>query len=546
MRLSVKTYDYILLLTVVSALILSGCSYADGPTNMEPDISLNEVANVTRNDATLSAHVTLNGSEPLSYLRFRYGETADMEYATDDISPVGADVSAEIHKLKAGTTYYYCAVAGSKTAKFKTQTLSFTTLPNASPAVMQAKVLSSGPTCVMVAFDITSDGGDPITEAGCEIYDVLSGNSRRVTLPNDQLCEGSHSVILNSLTPLAEHRIVAFAANRNGLTKGEPLSFTTGSSIILGEAGILDLMVGKLDMEKDKISISGLMDGSDFRYLRSLLGALQSNSGDVVGCKIENVDVSDVRIVKGGKSYDDSHFTEDDCITTGLFGDCSRLRAITLPMSALYLRRDAFANCALLETIDISASVTSILPSSACQSLSCINIAPNAHYTSVDGVLFDNDVTEIIWFPIGKSGEYELPPTVTAIGQNAFRGAKITKLAIGNSVKTISPGAFSLSAIADISLPDNLTNISQGLFQDCANLKTIRLGKGCEYLGSYVFDGSALVDLHVAAEIPPYVKSDTFDDRLLETGCLYVPRKSLATYRNHLKWGKFKTIVAED
>lgn len=528
---------------VFLAVIVTGCSSVDGPLNLEPAIMLNDATDITRNDATLGASVTLNG-EPLSYLRFQYGETQDMSRSTEDITDAVGNINAEIHNLKAGTTYYFRAVAGTKTATFTTPTLSFTTLPNDAPSVTAAKVLSSGPTCIMISFDIVSDGGDPVTEAGCEISNISSADPWRVSLPADELSEGSHNLVLSGLSPLAEHHIVTYAENINGMTKSEPLVYVTGSSIILGEAGVLETLTSDFDLGKDNICISGFMDGTDFCYLRSLVGAPRTDI--TVDSRIENVDISDVIIAEGGMSYDGSHFTENNCVTTGLFGDCRSLRSIVLPMSATELRRDAFIDCIKLETIEIPASSATVLPSSGCTALVSIDAAQNSNYTSVDGVLFDKDVTEIIWFPVGKEGEYELPSTVTAIGENAFRGAKITKLCIGNSVKTIAVGAFSASAIADITLPDNLTNLPQGIFQDCGNLRVIRIGSGCQYIGSYAFDGSALSELHIAAAVPPFVKDDTFDSGLFTDCILYIPAKSKAIYRNHRIWGKFKNIIAED
>ena len=221
------------------------------------------------------------------------------------------------------------------------------------------------------------------------------------------------------------------------------------------------------------------MNGDDFRFLRLMLGAPLAVGAQSPISTIPEVDLSGVNIISGGGSFDGQRYLQDNVISTGLFADCKALKTIVLPASAISLERDALARCNALTSLTVPAAVQKLLPSAGCSSLESIDVSPaNTAYASLDGVLFNSDVTEILWFPLGKTGEYVLPATVSVIGENAFYGTSITSLNIPPSVVKISRGAFAGSSLVDIILPDNLTNISEAMFQNCNSLTTVHLGRG--------------------------------------------------------------------
>lgn len=295
-----------------------------------------------------------------------------------------------------------------------------------------------------------------------------------------------------------------------------------------------------------RLLISGYMNGDDFRFLRMLLGAPALGGVPEIESSVSEIDLTDVRIVEGGGSYDGARFTENDKVTTGLLADCPSLRVALLPSSATLLARDAVARCEALGELTVPAAVETLLPSAGCPSLRAIDVsAPNIDFAAVDGVVFNHDVTDIVWFPQGKTGGYTLPSTVTKISENAFLGTQISGLVIPPSVKTIARGAFAGSALTEITLPDNLANVSEGMFQGCASLATVRLGTGTTYVGNYAFDGTALTHLYVGAAEPPFAAGEAFFNRSLamtEVCVLHVPSGSIKKYRNNSKWGLFDHI----
>ena len=78
-----------------------------------------------------------------------------------------------------------------------------------------------------------------------------------------------------------------------------------------------------------------------------------------------------------------------------------------------------FSGCSSLTSVTLPSSLTSISSSAfnACTALQSINVSGSGNYTSIDGVLYDKDVTKIVYYPLGKtSTTYSYPSTITAFG----------------------------------------------------------------------------------------------------------------------------------
>lgn len=533
----------LLLFSVIVGLFLSACSGADHPESLEPAIEMLPATDVTRMEAVVSVRVENRGTGHLSYICFHYGETGKIDKQTEPVEPPDGVTRVTLRGLKPGREYSCYAEGGTATATLQSQIITFTTEPNSIPSLSGAQALSRGPIGVIVGFEILENGGEPIVEAGCEIENTATGEKRRVYLPAAHPAVGPQKLNILGLSIETRYVITPFASNSVGEGRGQNLEYTTGSSILLEEAGVLSSLLGH-GVNMEKLVISGDMNGDDFRFLRGLLGA--NVPGETVECNVSAVDLTDVRIVAGGDSYDGAIFTEANVISTYLFGGCTALREISLPATAIRMARDAFAGCTALETLTIPAGIAELLPSKGCTALRAIEVSrANANYAAVDGVLFNSDVTEILWFPLGKTGEYELPSTVTTIGESAFAETSFTGLVVPSSVTAISRGAFAGSSLTEISLPDNITNISEGMFQNCASLTTVHLGTGTEFIGNYAFDGTALSNLYVAATLPPVVADDAFVNKTtsITADCtLHVPAGCMKYYRSHSVWRLFERI----
>ena len=114
------------------------------------------------------------------------------------------------------------------------------------------------------------------------------------------------------------------------------------------------------------------------------------------------------------------------------FRDCSSLTSITIPDSVTTVRSDFVSGCSGLETITVDGL--------------------NPEYSSLDGVLFNKDQTELIQYPLAKAGPYTIPEGVASIGNSAFGDC---------------------SALTSINIPDSVISIGYYAFYGCSSLLEI-------------------------------------------------------------------------
>lgn len=481
---------YILLLL---SLALASCS-TDKPENLEPTVRTLDATDITRTSATLHGSVSGNGNDALLQLSFRYGNSSTMASSSESQSMTNGNVDMAISNLSPGTTYTYQLQASNGHATIHGNTLTFTTVPLAIPTIGAIRILSYGATSAMADFDISDDGGANIEEAGCYLMD--GSNAALDTVKARKFVGKMVSTdnyrwqsIINGLTANTSYTVYPYAASPAGKGLGAGTTLTTGDATILASPGDFAKMMTD-GMTFDSLTIAGPMNGDDLAKLRTI--------------NVRNLDMAEVQIVSGGGPYNGTYYTQDNVVGQQLFEGCTSLESLTIPTSA-----------------------TEVMPSSGCTALQSIKVSPaNTTFKSEAGVLTNYAATSIIWFPVGKTGSYTAPSTITSISSNAFRGCNITT----------------------ITLPDKLHTIPTGAFLQCTRLQTVRLGKSVDLISNYAFDGCPLADLYIEATEPPVCYDNTFSTSgvdFTQTCTLHVPKGSIAKYRRSSAWSIFASITEE-
>ena len=86
-----------------------------------------------------------------------------------------------------------------------------------------------------------------------------------------------------------------------------------------------------------------------------------------------------------------------------------------------------------------------------------------------------------------------IPEGVTAIGNGSFRSTAITAVSLPRSLKTIGPYAFADNkALMSVELQEGLEEIDLMAFNNCPNLKTIRLPSSIRHVESSAFTSDAI------------------------------------------------------
>lgn len=203
-----------------------------------------------------------------------------------------------------------------------------------------------------------------------------------------------------------------------------------------------------------------------------------------------------------------------------------------LPVTAIGAA--AFANRTNLTTVAIPASTRSIdVPAfqgtegaflsygafGGCTGLRAINVdLQNSVYSSLDGVLFNKDRSELFIYPQSRPGTYyTMPDTVIVVGGSAFLNcSNLAGITIGNNVGNLGHWAFlGCSGLTRITIPDSVTNtqdaqvgafgnfVDGGVFYGCSSLTNVVVGKGLSYLGIGAFSGcSNLVGVYFKGNAP--------------------------------------------
>ena len=532
---------------VALVVCLFSCD-TDKPDNLEPLITTLSATDITRTDATLNGSVVIEGETEMPQMCFRYGITEEMKQTATAVSSDNSSVTARITGLTSAATYYYVLEATNGRTTVKGNMMTFTTLPNEKPSLGEASIVSHGPMSVIVGYEITDDGGETITETGC-LYALASAaeDRQRVAFKNYSGDKGRQTLLLSGLNRNATYLIWPYAKSRMGETVGSPITFTTGDAMSLGEAGQLRLLLGKELYDYTKLSIAGPLNGDDLRCLREMMGRGLDNM--ITAGRLSDVDLTDARIVAGGEPYDGSRYAEDNVVGQGLFADCMSLTKIILPSGTTAIEKDAFARCTALENISIPASATSVLPSAGCSALQGISVSgANSHYIGKDGVLLNADATRIVWFPMGKSGSYTLPSTVTSIGNYAFKECSIETFEFPDNITALGTGVFMDSKVREVKMPGSLRLVPTATFQGCRQLRVVRLGSKTEMISDYAFSDCPLTDIYVDAQLPPVCKALSFaasGSAVFGSCRVHVPKGRVNIYKASEGWNLFKNIITD-
>lgn len=187
-------------------------------------------------------------------------------------------------------------------------------------------------------------------------------------------------------------------------------------------------------------------------------------------------------------------------MTTCLSGK-KNLVYVKMPNTIIDIDRDTFKSCSNLETLILSNNLNAI-PNDFCKGNSSLtSITIPASVTQMNGYAFDGcsklktvinyaeNVTAIaanFFSGCPIENEFNFPDALTSIGAYAFNGAKFTNVDIPNAVTTMGSGVFqNCTNLTFVRFPENLTELPHDSIKGTTNSNiTIVIPKGCASINS--------------------------------------------------------------
>ena len=153
------------------------------------------------------------------------------------------------------------------------------------------------------------------------------------------------------------------------------------------------------------------------------------------------------------------------------------MTTLNLPSTLKVIEGYALINMSGVNLLNIPASVTTMNTFSFHYNTKLRVAEGSATYKSIDDVLILNKAGTKVIMASRNATTYNIPNTVTEIGQNAFYWCnKMTSITIPDSVTVIGAGAFGgCSSLKEITIPQSVTSIGADAFIYCGNLTAINI-----------------------------------------------------------------------
>ncbi len=186
-------------------------------------------------------------------------------------------------------------------------------------------------------------------------------------------------------------------------------------------------------------------------------------------------------------------------LADGIFQFDTKLTQVVIPAAVERLGASAFFDCESLEDITVPASVKVIGHNAfaSCYKLASIDVDPaNRYYSTIDGVLYNKDATQLVRYAIAKpETEFAIPNSVTSIAGDAFWESALEKITMGDNVTELDSLGYTFYAckqLKEIRLSDAITYLPTHVLASCEQLATVVLPKRLAHLGESAFMSSGL------------------------------------------------------
>ena len=160
----------------------------------------------------------------------------------------------------------------------------------------------------------------------------------------------------------------------------------------------------------------------------------------------------------------------------GLFSECGKLQAITIPMGVNKMDTQMFTNCTSLASVTFD------------DDKDLIEMAYGS--SDANNGLFRDSPVETLYLGRWLSYNTEVP------SRSPFYSiAELKNLTLGKYLKVVDKYMFSYcTGLENVYVPDNITSINMWGFRGCSALKSVRFSENLSQIGDYGFSECASLD----------------------------------------------------
>ncbi len=266
---------------------------------------------------------------------------------------------------------------------------------------------------------------------------------------------------------LIELKTYAFS----GLSKVTEIVFEDNSTFVeLGESTFYKCPILEKVVLPNGLEKIGQYSFKDCKKLKSVNipnGVTKVGTGIFKNCvELESIEIPNTLSIIGGE----------------MFMDCSKLTYVVFKEGSQirYIEQRMFYGCTALTSINLPDKVESIWEDSfwGCTALTDINVSENNEkFSSVDGILYSKDKTELVFCPESKQGEFIIPNYVVNIQNKAFSHCeKLTSVKVEENSLLESIGGYAFQDcknLIKVEIPDTVVTMGVCVFAGCSLLKDI-------------------------------------------------------------------------
>ncbi|MBE5938198.1 MAG: leucine-rich repeat domain-containing protein [Lachnospiraceae bacterium] len=240
-------------------------------------------------------------------------------------------------------------------------------------------------------------------------------------------------------------------------------------------------------MMKDEVQAEEYTDPNGITWEYNIL-----DSGDVAVAVTENTLPDVLRgVVNVPASIDGYVVTQ---IANSAFWYNESLVEVIIPDTVTVIGSDAFHGCSSLKTVTYNPATMEQIKEGAfsgCVKLENFTLPTNSNYV----VIYENT-----FYDCEKISSFIIPEQVYKIERAAFAGSGVQQMTIPNTVTWLGEGIFSECAkLTSVTLPVNsdITEVPESMFNYCSSLKSITIPSGYTTIGNSAFQNSALAGIYL-------------------------------------------------